>query len=719
MSGFYFILALPLVAFTSWFYPVDWGKAILLRIIISILMCMFAWQFLYKKTQLSIPRLKRNIIFWLLCGLFLIYCIASIFSLDPQFSLWGSPYRAGGFITYACYIVFAILLFIIARRQDWEKLWNFSIGTGVIVSFIALAQYIFKLIPETAGAKPISTIGNSVPLTIYLLFLVWITLAYALKETVAWKKIFYWGALALFGLVIFISFQRAAFVGLTIGAVYFVFFLPHPKKWLKISVGIFLVLVGLVIVYANVTGTLPKLSIQSVLSDSRFSVWRDIEIKMLKEKPLLGWGPENFFVGFDTFYNPAIFNPTTDSQYDSMNNTLGTWWDRAHNNLLQTGIDAGIVAMIIYLVLFGALFYKLGKVKKIPDTPLHTMVVIHALQATLLAYFCANFFSVDDVPTYLLFFVVIGYSLHLIYPGTAKESHERTTSMQKPVKIILVSLVFCAAAVFIWHYNLVPLYINAMVNKSQQLVEKKNCDQGLHDMDALLQKHSFLDSYIRNQYIEFEKQCIVSHPENAMAYAQRGLDVLQEAVTIQPLYTRYWLWAGTLATTLAESQEDQAQQHATIQQAGSYLHKAAFLAPQRQEIMIAEAKLQIDAEDYHGAQTYATTCINLNPRWGDCWWYLALSQIYLNDTAHARENIQYANDRGFNVDSQERLVEIANAYGVIHDYKNLIVVFEELASLNPTVAEYHTWLAQFYEKLGRYADAQKEAQLASQLSPQK
>ena len=83
-------------------------------------------------------------------------------------------------------------------------------------------------------------------------------------------------------------------------------------------------------------------------------------------------------------------------------------------------------------------------------------------------------------------------------------------------------------------------------------------------------------------------------------------------------------------------------------------------------------------------------------------------------------HLQLANAKGFNINSLASLVELGNAYGSANvlDYKNLAIVFEKLIALNINDVQDHSTLAFVYAKLGRYADARKQAAIVLQLSPE-
>ncbi|MFA5153895.1 MAG: O-antigen ligase family protein, partial [Clostridia bacterium] len=347
-AGLYIILALPVITLPPWFYPPDWGKTIIFRSILAMLLFAFAYQFLYKRNELSLPNIKHNKTIWALAGLFLIYFISSIFSVDSYFSFWASPYRGGGFVTFAFYFVFAILTFIFFKKDNWNMAWIISISTGILVSLIAIFQYfgILNTIFISVSSRPGSTIGNPIFLGIYLLLLFFPTLSFAVKEYSSehrqnkYLKIFYISSLLIFLYTILLTGSRAAYLGIIAGISCFLLLYPKKLKKLKICLGLFLVTVFSVVLYVNIQPELPKilqnritqeiagrLSIKALNKEERFRAWQTT-IEVIKDKPVLGWGPENLSVGFDKNYDPNI--------------TWSPWWDKAHNVFLDIGTQTGI-----------------------------------------------------------------------------------------------------------------------------------------------------------------------------------------------------------------------------------------------------------------------------------------------------------------------------------------------------------------------------------------
>ena len=93
------------------------------------------------------------------------------------------------------------------------------------------------------------------------------------------------------------------------------------------------------------------------IDQSRISAWK-VSSQAVLAKPLLGFGPGNYSIGFDAHYDPSLpgiqHTPT---------GVVTTWWDRAHNFLFDISLQAGIFALLVYLMFFGTLLWKLQKEK--------------------------------------------------------------------------------------------------------------------------------------------------------------------------------------------------------------------------------------------------------------------------------------------------------------------------------------------------------------------
>ena len=722
LTGFFVILALPILTLPPWFYPPDFGKTIIFRSVLAILLFLFAFQLLYRKNEFNLPDIKKNKIIWALAGFFIVFLLASVFSVDPYYSFLASPYRGGGFVTFAFYFIFAILAFILFKKGGWKKAWIFSIIIGILVSLIALIQFygFFNNIFVRVGGRPGSTIGNPIFLGIYLLLLFFPTLSFAIKEKNRYLKIFYIFSLLLFLYVIFIAASRAVYLGVIAGMLYFLLFYPKKFTILKILTTLFLILVASTVFYVNIQSHFPqvlqdnrlfqilenRLSIKAALDNERFRAWQTV-FQEIKDKPILGWGPENLAVGFDKNYDPLI--------------TSSPWWDKAHNVFLDIGAQTGILGIIAYLALFVVLSWQLHKNKHKTEHET-TQIISHGMQATLVGYLVANFFSFDTFPTYLIFFLLVGYSMYIIYSQQPEEETHKNTQngTQKNTlwKSVFIFVLFCVLVVFLWQYNLVPFQINTQINIANNLTDRKKCDSSFTLMDKELLSHSFLDSYLIMQYITDIKKCAAINPAKDLVYAKKGAELLKEGVKIQPLYTRYWIYLGSFTTVIANNEQNSATKENLVKEAYSYFDKAETLSPLHVEIFIEKAKTDMVSANYQKMKSDAEKCIKINPNLGGCYWTKALAEMYLKENDIANEDIKTAKKYGFNDSSTLALYQLIGVYNKTEQYDKLADVYEKLIVMDLSVAQYHSSLAFTYFKLGQYKKAREQAMIFLKLMPE-
>ena len=714
LIGFFVILALPILDSPPWFSPPDWGKTIVFRIVLSILIFIFSWQILSRKRF----NLRTSLAFWLLLLLFGIFFLATIFSLDRNFSLWGSPYRSGGFLNFAFYIIFAVLAFLILRRQDWQKIWDFAIFIGILVGLIAIFQWqgLFKEILITREVRPPSTIGNPIFLAIYLLLLSFLALSFGIKETRVAKKIFYFFSFLLFIFVILLTYTRAAYVGLAVGFLYFLFFYPRRLILLKIS-ALVLVISGIYGIYYINTRPLPefiqenkfllgvtqRLSIKAALLDPRISSWK-VSWKALKDRQILGYGPENFSIGFDKFYDPSL------PKIEKMPGSVTSWWDRAHNFFSDISVSAGVPALIVYLALFGVLFWQLQRLKKEPEK----VIICHGIQATFLAYLVANFFSFDAFSTYIISFLLVGYTLHL----ASQEYQSQASPVSLPEFIVkykglILFLLFVGLVWFIWVFNVRPFQINKEINLALSESEQGFCQRALARMERILSEHSILDNYLRLRYSTVIDYCIIEKLELKEELAKKATEILKENIKIRPYYTRNWLSLGEYTNILIGQGKENLKNEANY-----YFEKAHQLSPKRQEVFIEWIITDLLTGEYQKAKEKAQKCIDLNEKLGDCWWLMGLSNIYLNELEKGKENIEIAGKKGYPIHSENSLLKLAKVYLDTENYQKLIEIYKELIKIKPANPEYYISLMIVYSEIGDFENTKKQALKILELWPE-
>ncbi len=92
----------------------------------------------------------------------------------------------------------------------------------------------------------------------------------------------------------------------------------------------------------------------------------------IKERPLLGWGVDNFDWVFQRNYNNRILEEKNGGE---------AWLDRAHNIFIDQTIETGyvgiVVYMIVYLILIGSLIYVIFYSKERSDSVLAVALLVY------------------------------------------------------------------------------------------------------------------------------------------------------------------------------------------------------------------------------------------------------------------------------------------------------------------------------------------------------
>ena len=154
-------------------------------------------------------------------------------------------------------------------------------------------------------------------------------------------------------------------------------------------------------------GRLLQISTSDTTAQTRFWVWGEAW-KGFQERPILGWGPENFTAVYDKFFNPNFYTPGVQTE---------TWFDRAHSVFFDYLAETGILGLLAYLAIFVAFYVEFFKSRKKAqgDTNVHGVSrdiergLMLALPAAYLIQGAAIF---DVLPMYLVLFLFFGFATH-------------------------------------------------------------------------------------------------------------------------------------------------------------------------------------------------------------------------------------------------------------------------------------------------------------------
>lgn len=324
-----------------------------------------------------------------------IFLLAGFFGYDPSASFWSNFERGEGGLQMIHLFVFFILLVLLFRdEKSWRKMLKVFLLAAVLAityGLLASLQYTDVEYNEAGGIvgggwwyKTLSlfvgpslkdahnrfsgSFGNPAYLGTFMIFALFFTAILLLGKRVdsdmqrkpalnidkfaSYKKGLLAGLSILFFIALFLSRTRGAFlglgVGIVVGLIYFFFSLPKGrlKNIILITFIILIVLAGLGFVYNSRGGgyRIFDINLNNQTFQTRLLLWKQA-LKITAERPLLGWGPENFSIALEKHYLP---------QFD-------VWFDRAHNVFFDYLAETGILGLLSYLGIFAAFYWRFFK----------------------------------------------------------------------------------------------------------------------------------------------------------------------------------------------------------------------------------------------------------------------------------------------------------------------------------------------------------------------
>ncbi len=429
--GAYFSLLTPLIISEGFFYPYIVPRTIFFRTIVQIIFAAYLiLAFFFPKY-----RPKINALTIAISAFIFISFLSSALGVNWSRSFWSTYERMMGLFTLLhLYLFFLVLSNVFKKRKEWEGLFFFSILIATIS--LGIAHY-FKM---DGGL-----IGNTSFFATYILFNLFFAILLFLKN-----KFNFLGIISLFlflGTVpLFLNAKAArAAKGSFLGGVFLLicllFFFSEKKKFkiIGIILPFILLLVGVYawfnvpaveeFVVSNLTGASPE---------SRLHVWKTGWNGFL-EKPILGWGMENFNISFARHFNQDLY------LIKSFRGEV--WFDRSHNTPLDILINSGILGLISYLSIFIVSFVYLIKRKT---------TVGFTLISLLIAYFIQNLTVFDIISGTVTFFLTLAFINYLIQEEEFEEKKESIFFNNKKRRIIASSLVLILTGLTFYFGNLQP-----------------------------------------------------------------------------------------------------------------------------------------------------------------------------------------------------------------------------------------------------------------------
>lgn len=627
-------LFMPFVFVNSLTFPFITGKVFYFRILVEILIAgyliliMIAPAYRPRRTALMIA-----------IGVWAASLVAStVFGVDAGRSFWGNHERMLGVFTLLHYAALALVAgSILWKRKEWDQALFVALLFSAVMSLMGLYE---RYSDHTVFLNPNkmrvwTTLGNSIYYGHYMLFHFYfalILLAGRFKSLRArgWARLIplaLMGSAALSFIGVLLSGSRGEFVGFAVGLAGFIVYgstrLPRYRRAAYGILGVLGMSALLLFIFKPqaVINKIPSGTVQQVLNlslrggggvSTRYIGW-DIALQAFRQRPVFGYGPENFYIAFNRNYNPASL------RYGFYE----TWFDRSHNAFLDALSTTGIVGTLAWLGLFGAAFWTLARAVR---RSLMTKTEGAIAASLLVAHFTQNLFVFEAPSSYLLLFLLFGWI------------HARALSPREGEAAAgsWVPLVHGTAAAFIFGGFLVLVFLtNVQAIRANKL--------------ALLASAYFRvqsEPAIGVEYYERALNIPTPHAREIRTDFGREVGILMEKPEIDAV-TAKKMWepaAAAMRANIARRGDvyDFIQlgqvavsysrfDSTVLPEAIEVLRAAIPLSPRRQQIYFALGKAYLQAGQKENALETLKTAVELDPSVPDSHWFYGLTLIIVGE----------------------------------------------------------------------------------------
>ena len=436
-GGLVLLLLLPLVI-TPTMYPAMVGKALYARGLIEIITALWVVGLLWKIA----PRPPRSWVLLAFAAYVIIAMVSAIWGVSFTRSIWSTYARMMGvWDLFHWFLIVVVATAVIGSPREWRTFINCNLAIALLLCMLALAQAYGLSVCRVSA-----TLGH--PSYLAAILVVTTILAVGLliqsflrsegkgtavpsapsslgqepvlgpvkeRNLVAWR--IFWAAVAFLGIwVLLLTGTRGALLGLVGGAVIMPVALViwgNRRALRPILLALGVILSAVVVLFAvdwtvglRIGANCEQDVVPAKLartSTEEGSVARRLKaaeagLHAFKDRPLLGWGPENFEPAFERFVDPSFFKYKSES-FDQTNNFKHAViaFDDPHNKVLGELATKGALGALAYLVLWGAMVWAVLRRRRPPRDE----VLAYAVLGALTGFFIQNLFLFDTPSTML------------------------------------------------------------------------------------------------------------------------------------------------------------------------------------------------------------------------------------------------------------------------------------------------------------------------------
>ncbi len=655
-------------------------------------------------------RPRKSMLYLAISAYFLALLLSVIFAVDPVRAWWGNQERMNGLFTLLHFFIWLTMtVSVIKTWTQWNKLLNYQVILGVFMAIVALLQKPYPALLLFPAAERVGgLLDNPIYMGAYQMFILFfLALLWVKNKSVAWRS---WYVVAfIFSMgAMFAAGSRGPFMGLIFGIVVSAITVGVLVGSKKIKTILFSVIFAGVLCYVGiVTVGVKTQAFQSFSKDfptasrifsletgtsGRFIAW-NIAWEGFVARPLTGWGLDDFHILFNKYYNPK----SLESGY------YETWFDRAHNTVLDVVSMTGIVGFLTFAAIWITLYASIIRARKKGFIDITTTAVLMGLPA---GYFLQNLFVFDHPAAFSMSFLLYAFVICIGFPifsGQPDPHAVPKAASQKPVPWITFGILQAIFILIAYFTSVLPAYASYLSIKSNNAFASGDAESWLvYAKEAAAIQTPYLDEqtflHSRNMINMIDGGALQQWPKWKEMFA-----------LIQDLSKRHLASHGMNAhplfiyASLLQSVGQATNNPALYQESETYFKRAIEVSPKRQQLYFAYGRLLIQmGRAQEGLDKYKEAAA-FDASIGEGWWYVGVSTWF--DLGNQNEGAKYivkamTSEHPFGLRGGQDAVLVAQAYDMENDKEGLKKLFTMLPNLAAAPAASYVEIAKSMEHQG-------------------
>lgn len=697
LGGIFLIPFLVLVVPESLFFPFITGKNFIFRILIEIIFGMWLTLAIFDENY----RPKKSWILIIFAGFVSVLVLSTIFGANPYRSFWSNYERMEGLISYLhLFAYFFVIAAVIKTEKLWKWFFHASLAANAIVCVYGLLQLAGKLAIHQSSVRLDATLGNASYLAIYMVFHIFLALMLFFRER-EWFRWLYVPLIFLQTAILYHTATRGAILGFVGGMLLFAALIALFSKDRKVRIASLGSLILVVFLLAGflaarnssfvkgspVLSRFSSISMEEQTTQSRFVVWK-MSWEGFKEKPILGWGPENYNLVFNKYYEPILWKQEP-------------WFDRAHNVFMDRLAQNGILGLAAYLGLFASALYYLHLGRRKNIFSVYDSAILTSMFA---AYFFHNLFVFDNLVSSILFFTFLGYIHSSIKDSPRLDRGESLIDQPDYYRKYSFALIIFIFTVFIIYFLNVPgILASRDILRAFEFTSKGDAQSAFQEFQSAIARDSFGSGEAREHLSSFTMSIVQQQNldnEFKSKVFEFTVSEMKKQAEQSPDDIRYLVFLGAL-----------------YNKAGRYdnaidtLQKAIEISPKKQQLYFELGSSYLNKQEYEKALEILKTAFELEPDFFEARKIYAVAAIFAGKNDLAKEIMK---DYGGFVAADERF---ARAFSERKEFAQAAAVWKKLIEANPGNLQYRLALSSSYLQSGQRQEAIDQLQKIIELEP--